>query len=103
MTNRRPYMPVVIALVTLAAIAVLIVYANRNDADNGHEPAPTPTSAPVTVTETRPNDAMAVHKPYAVPVELPDGRTAVCVFNNAGALACKWPDTPAPATGVNGG
>ena len=92
MTNRRPYMPTLIVLVVIVAIVVLIVVTNRTD--KAHEPAP----APITVTETRPDDlgARAVHKPYAVPVDLPDGRTAVCVFNNAGALACEWPTPAAP-------
>lgn len=96
MTNRRPYMPAVTALVVLAGLVGLIVTTDHTDND----PAPAPT--PVTTTP-RLNDAVAVHKPYAVPVYLPDGRAVMCVFNNAGALTCDWPDAPAPTEGANNG
>lgn len=93
MPNRRPYMPAVTALVALAALVGLISVTTYHDKATEPEPAPV----------GRLNDAVAVHKPYAVPVYLPDGRAVMCVFNNAGALTCDWSDVPAPTEGANNG
>lgn len=80
-------------VIVVAVLIVLIVLTVR--AEHGDDTKPEPAEA--TPTVTTPNDAVAVHKPYAVTVDLPDGRTTVCVFNNAGAMSCEWPEPVAPA------
>lgn len=83
MNPRRPYLMflvIIIALTMIALFAAMYVDITHDD-----------TEPPATST-----NPAAVHKPYAVPVDLPDGRTAVCVFNNAGALACEWPSPIVP-------
>lgn len=77
----------VITILVVIAIAVLIFIEYRNN--TADKPAPAP--------EVEQGSPIAVHKPYAVTVDLPDGRTTVCVFNNAGAMSCEWPEPVVPA------
>ena len=84
MTTRRPYVAALVALIFLAAVCLIVAYPLVRYAEPEHEYTDDPAAT-----------STAVLKPYATTVELPDGRTAVCVVNGAGGLACEFPDAPA--------